>query len=135
MRSEFNIHIVLLAAGLLLAVPVAPAFAHQDKLAGADWVLAGQTGARAPFLRFEGGRVGGLGGCNRFGASYEIKGDSLSFSPIAATRMACESGMDTEQAFFDMLGKVKGLKLAGDRLELLDGQGKVLATFARRVAE
>ena len=119
----------------LLAMLAAPALAHEDRLVGADWVLAGETGARAPFLRFDGGRVGGLGGCNRFGGTYELKGDSLTFSPLAATRMACANDMAKEQAFFDMLGKVKGMKLEGDRLELLDGQGKVLASLSRRVAE
>ncbi|MCA3555598.1 META domain-containing protein [Aestuariivirga sp.] len=125
---------LIAVSGLTLALLAGPALAHQEKLAGADWVLAGQTGQRAPFLRFEAGRVAGLGGCNRFGASYQLKGDRLSFSAIAATRMACD-GMEAEQAFFAMLGKVKAMKLDGDRLELLDGQGKVLAAFARRTAE
>lgn len=118
----------------LLTMLAAPALAHEDRLVGADWVLAGETGARAPFLRFDGGRVGGLGGCNRFGGTYELTGESLSFSPLAATRMAC-SDMAKERAFFDMLGKVKGMKLEGDSLELLDGEGKVLASFSRRMAE
>lgn len=120
---------------LLLGVLVQPAFAHDDKLAGADWVLDGATGKRAPFLHFDGGRVGGFAGCNRFGGQYEQTGGGLSFSPLAATRMACMDGMDTEQQFLDMLGKVKGMKLEGDKLELLDAQGKVLASFTRRVAE
>ena len=34
-----------------------------------------------------------------------------------------------------MLGKVKSMKLDGDRLALLDGAGKVLATFDKRLAE
>ena len=136
MRSEFNIHIVLLAAGLLLAVPAALAFAHQDKLAGADWVLAGEAGSRAPFLRFEGGRVAGLGGCNRFGGTYDFDGDRLSFSPLAATRMACPGEiMKAEQAFFDMLAKVKGVSLTGETLVLLDGDGKALARFDKRLAQ
>ncbi|MCA3559811.1 MAG: META domain-containing protein [Aestuariivirga sp.] len=126
---------LLAVSGLILALLAEPALAHQEKLAGADWVLAGQTGQRAPFLRFEAGRVAGLGGCNRFGAGYELKGGRLSFSPISATRMACAGRMEAEQAFFAMLGKVKAMKLDGDTLQLLDGEGKVLAAFARRVAE
>ncbi len=121
---------------LVLGLLAVPAAAHQDKLAGVDWVLAGETGARAPFLRFQAGRVAGLGGCNRFGGTYDLSGDRLSFSPLTATRMACMGEvMKSEQAFFDLLGKVKGLKLGGDRLELIDGAGKVLAVFDRRVAE
>ncbi|MCX7349650.1 MAG: META domain-containing protein, partial [Alphaproteobacteria bacterium] len=118
---------------LVIGLMAGPAFAHTEKLAGADWVLAGQAGQHAPFLRFDGGRVGGQGGCNRFGARYEMDGDRLSFSPLMATRMACRPDiMEAEQAFFDMLGKVRGVKLDGDTLELTDAQGKVLARFTRR---
>ena len=124
------------AAAIACALLAAPAEAHEDKLAGADWVLSGASGSQAPYLRFEGGRVGGLGGCNRFGGRYELKGEALSFSPLMSTRMACRPDiMKAEQGFFDMLGEVKEMKLAGDTLELMDGEGKVLATFSRRVAE
>jgi heat shock protein HslJ len=127
---------IIAVSCLALALLAAPAMAHSEKLAGADWVLSGDTSQRAPFLRFEAGRVAGLGGCNRFGGKYQLDGDRLSFSTLMATRMACQPDrMKTEQAFFDMLARVKAMKLAGDRLELLDGAGKVLATFDRRVAE
>ena len=53
-----------------------------------------------------------------------------------STRMACRPDiMKAEQGFFDMLAKVKEMTLAGDRLELMDGDGKVLARFEKRVAE
>ena len=125
----------LLSALAALMIAASPASAHEDRLAGGEWVLDG-SGARPPVLRFEAGRVSGTGGCNRFGGSYESDGATLSFSPLAATRMACPGeAMKTEQAFFDMLGKVKAMKLEGDRLDLLDGEGKVIGRFARQVAE
>ena len=121
---------------LMLGLLAVPAAAHQDALAGVDWVLAGETGQRAPFLRFQAGRVAGLGGCNRFGGTYVHKGDRLSFSPLAATRMACPGVvMKAEQAFFDMLAKVKGMKLSGEALELLDGNGRALARFDKRLEQ
>lgn len=127
----------LLAAAAIACVLLAtPALAHEETLAGADWVLAGQSGRQAPYLRFDAGRVGGLGGCNRFGGRYELTGDALSFSPLMATRMACRPDlMKAEQDFFDMLGKVKAMKLDGDTLQLLDGEGQQLARFTRRVAQ
>lgn len=80
--------------------------------------------------------MGGLGGCNRFGGRYEQAGDRLSFSPLMATRMACRPDiMTAEQAFFDILAKVTAMRRDGDRLELLGGEGKVLATFGKRAAE
>ena len=120
---------------LMLAVLAGPAFAHEEKLAGGEWVLDG-AGERGPLLRFEAGRVAGIGGCNRFGGRYELTGDALSFSPLMATRMACRPDlMKAEQDFFDMLGKVKAMKLDGDTLQLLDGEGQQLARFTRRVAQ
>ena len=125
---------LIAASFLILGLLAVPAAADQDELTGADWVLAGEAGSRAPFLRFEGGRVAGLGGCNRFGGSYESSGEALSFSPLAATRMACEPAlMKAEQDFFAMLDQVRGMKLEGDALELRDAAGKTLARFTRRM--
>lgn len=121
---------------LFLGLPAGLALAHAERLAGADWVVSGETGPRAAFIRFEAGRVAGLGGCNRFGASYTLNGDSLSIGSIVATRMACAKDvMRKEQAFFTTLAAVRSISLAGDRLELRDGGGKPLATLVRRVAE
>jgi len=128
-------HRILALTLLLLGFLAAPALAG-DGLAGADWVLQGETGERGPFLRFENGSVSGLGGCNRFGGKYKLDGDRLSFSPLMSTRMACRPDlMKKEQAFFDMLGKVQEAKLGDGTLELLDGEGKVLAIFTKRAAD
>ena len=127
---------IIAVSCLMFGLFAAPALAHSEKLGGADWVLAGQSGQRAPFLRFEAGRVNGLGGCNRFGSSYKLNGDELTFGMPMATRMACAPKlMKAEQDFFEMLSRVKRMKLDGDRLSLLDGNGKVLATFDRRAAQ
>jgi heat shock protein HslJ len=43
--------------------------------------------------------------------------------------MACPGGMDTEKKFLKVLGQVKQWKIAGQRLELMDVSGKVVAVF------
>lgn len=127
---------IIAASLVMLGLLAGGAAAHAEKLSGADWVLDGQTGQRAAFLRFEAGRVSGLGGCNRFGSRYDLAGDRLTFSAPMATRMACAPDlMKAEQAFFEMLAQVKRMTLSDDRLSLLDADGKVLATFNRRVAQ
>lgn len=127
---------IMAVSCLVLGLMAGHSRAHQERLAGADWVLAEAAGKQAPYLRFDAGRVAGLGGCNRFGGRYESTGDSLSFSTLIATRMACQPEvMSAEHAFFDMLDKVKAMKLDGDRLDLLDGAGKALGSFVRRVAD
>jgi heat shock protein HslJ len=128
MRTAVLIMVLLAAiAGL------GPALAHEERLAGGDWVLAGVSGAEGPALRFEAGRVSGTGGCNRFGGRYEERGDRLIFSPLAATRMACAPDvMRQEQAFFAMLKKVRRLDIKNGTLTLMDDTGAPLASFMRR---
>jgi len=77
-------------------------------------------------------RVSGSGGCNRVSGSYQLAGDQLSFGQMVGTMMACAHGMDTERAFLNVLGQVKMWKMSGSTLELLDGAGKVLASFEER---
>jgi heat shock protein HslJ len=61
--------------------------------------------------------------------SYQVNGDQLKFSQIAGTRMACPQGMDTEQAFLQALAQVQRWKITGQKLDLLDTTGKVVARF------
>ena len=81
------------------------------------------------------GRVNGFAGCNRFNASYEIDGQSITFGPMATTRMACMHGEGIERAFLDALGKTATLRHQGLHLELLDEEGTVLARFEARYLE
>lgn len=75
------------------------------------------------------GRVSGSGGCNRMAGSYEEKGEQLTFGPIAATRMACADGMQVEDALGAALASIASFRIEGDRLELRDATGALLATF------
>lgn len=128
--------LILLSCLLLGVAALRPALADEEKLAGGQWRLAGEGGAHGPRLRFDAGRVSGSGGCNRFGGRYSQEGDALSFSPLAATRMACAPDvMQRERTFFTMLAKVRKLQLSGDALKLLDETGGTLAAFTREEAE
>jgi heat shock protein HslJ len=50
-------------------------------------------------------RVFGRSGCNRYTASYSLKGDVLTIGMAAATKMACpEALMAVEDRFLRMLG-------------------------------
>lgn len=123
---------VLLAA----AAGLAPALAHDDTLAGGEWVPTGTRGPGGPMLRFDAGRVAGTGGCNRFGGHYEQEGATLIFSPLATTRIACAPEvMRREQAFFAMLKKVRRIDIRDGTLTLLDDAGVPLARFSRGAAD
>ena len=78
-------------------------------------------------LRSQDRRLGGSGGCNRLLGSYELDGDTLTFGQMAATKMACGQGMDTETSFLEVLTQVKTWKIVGEHLELFDASGHLLA--------
>ncbi|HEV7261279.1 MAG TPA: META domain-containing protein [Bosea sp. (in: a-proteobacteria)] len=79
------------------------------------------------------GRVSGSGGCNRMSGRATIDGARISFSPLAATRMACTpAAMDQESRFFVALGEVRSWKIDQRRrkLALLGAAGQALLTFS-----
>lgn len=80
-------------------------------------------------------RVFGSGGCNRIIGSVALNGDRLRFDHMGTTMMACPDGMDLERRFLEALGNVVCYRLSGRRLELLDGQGVVVARFAAETPE
>lgn len=111
----------------------------QAALEGTEWRLvrlasgpvAAEDAQRAPSLTLEaaGARASGSGGCNRFSGGYTREGQSLRFTPLAATKMACPD-METEGAYFAALEATRGWRLAaGGGLELLDEAGAVVAAF------
>lgn len=76
--------------------------------------------------------VSGSGGCNRVTGSYQLNGEQLIFSHMAGTMMACITGMDTEKAFLQALGRVNKWRITGRRLDLRDADGKVIASLEAR---
>lgn len=77
-------------------------------------------------------RAGGNGGCNNYFTEASFEAPVLSFGPVAATRMACEAGVMTQEArFFAALGATAGYQLAGDALQLVDAAGVPLAGLVR----
>ena len=75
-------------------------------------------------------RLSGLDGCNRVTGSYTLKGDTVSFSQLAGTQMACVNTDETERAFRQAITSATRLARTGDRLELFDKTGKRVALFA-----
>jgi copper homeostasis protein (lipoprotein) len=100
---------------------------------GHDTVIVGEKQREPHFtLRSQDHRVGGSGGCNSLLGSYELEGDTLTFSKMATTQMACVEGEDTEKSFLDALEQVKTWKIVGEHLELFDASGTLLARFEAR---
>ncbi len=80
-------------------------------------------------LHGAGQRLAGSDGCNRMVGGYRVEGDSLSFSQVAATMMACPEGMEQARRFASALGATARYRIVGQHLELYDGAGELLARF------
>jgi putative lipoprotein len=79
------------------------------------------------------GTVNGHGGCNGFGGTATITGDSLSFGPLAGTMMACaEAIMNQENKFHAALAATASFRVdaAQGKLFLLDANGAELVRLA-----
>lgn len=63
-------------------------------------------------------RAHGFAGCNNFFGGYQTEGETLTFSAMGATMMACPEGMDTEQAFLNALGETTRFTISGQFLQL-----------------
>ena len=60
----------------------------------------------------------GHAGCNNFFGTFQTSGDKLTFSALGSTMMACPEGMDTEQAFLQVLSETTGFEISGQFLTL-----------------
>ncbi len=70
-------------------------------------------------LVFGAEEVSGSAGCNRFWGSYTVDGNSITFSPLASTRMACpEELMEQEQLFLAALASVVSWRVDGNVLDM-----------------
>ena len=128
-------------------VPVVPAAAGSVPLAdlvGTEWTLRSlddrpiPAGARPPTLAFDGARVSGFGGCNRYTGTIEEKTPgALTVGPLATTNMACATAaMEIESRYLASLAKVSRYAIVSGRLQLIhvdDGTPRPL-TFERRGA-
>jgi heat shock protein HslJ len=109
-------------------------------LEGTSWQLIsyvneeGEAVAAVPdvnaSITFQDGIVSGTSGCNSFSGSYTLDGTQISIGEVASTLMACpEPLMQQEQGLMAALGEAAAYTIEGDGLQLVDGDGNVLAVF------
>lgn len=139
----FNRSLIASASALATALVLAePAYTQSMPLAGSEWrptvidgvEIAAESGI---FIQFGAdGEARGSGGCNRFAGSYQVSGDKITFSPLAATRMACpQPVMANETRFFSALDRVKRFSRERIELELTDDAGNPVILLAQTDAD
>jgi putative lipoprotein len=127
---------VLTLAGA--SVDMAQGTTTPARLTGGDWVvqsIGGQSVGRDRSTRIAiaaDGRVTGSGGCNRLMGRTDINGQSITFSAIATTRMACAPPvMQQERKLLDALAATRSYRIADAMLTLHDTSGAELVRLIR----
>lgn len=74
----------------------------------------------------------GNSGCNRFTGAYTVESDSLSFGPLASTRMACVDTMELEARFLDAMSRVDRYEIVDRELRLFGGDEPLMTFVAAK---
>jgi len=125
---------------LMLGSMMLPLSAVAAGIEGPTWSLTNVQGLNASLLpigpqavtaRFEGGRVTGFSGCNRFFGSYTLKQpDRLVIGRLAGSMMACDGdAMRVEGAVHKAMAGTFRPVLSGDSLTLMSERGEPVMTF------
>ncbi|MFF0816410.1 META domain-containing protein [Rhodococcus sp. NPDC003318] len=78
------------------------------------------------------GTVTGSTGCNNFTGTAEVAGDTVTFGPLATTRMMCEPDVaEVETAVLTALDGTTTATIESDRLRLMNVNGHGLGLHAR----
>jgi heat shock protein HslJ len=106
--------------------------APDQPIEGTHWVLDGIVSGDAvssvpagvtASIQISGGRMNVAAGCNRGDGSVEVTADTLTFGPIALTKMACEAGpMAVETAVTTVLSGAVAYTIDADVLNLDAGE-------------
>jgi heat shock protein HslJ len=123
---------------VLLAGCASPQPALDDPLSGTRWSLVSIGGSpvlasESTSMQFEKGRLAGSDGCNRYSTGYAVSDGKLKIGPnIAATRMACPPEiMEEATTFTGILVRTSGYRVEGDRLTLLESDGRPMAMLRK----
>ena len=83
-------------------------------------------------IEFAEDEVSGTAGCNHYGGSYKVSGDSLSVGDVFATEMGClePAGiLEQESAYLTALRSAVRYQIDGRRLEVLDETGTQILEY------
>lgn len=149
-EKKISHNLMPLLSGALVLIPLLLAAgctgqAPEPRLVGTGWTLAWYVHNGTPTQAVSGstvtldfgddGRITGSAGCNRYFASYEMKGTAISIGQAGSTMMYCSTPgvMEQESAYLTLLSQAKTITIDGDRLTLSDAKGTTLLAFVKTV--
>jgi len=106
-------------------------WALESFVIGGDAVssLAANTSISATIAN---GAISGSATCNTYTGTVKVDGAGITISQIAATEMACETGMDQESQYLQTLAEVSTWKIEGTTLTLSAENGNGLIFQAQQ---
>ena len=138
-----------LACGVLLSIgcsaqrPTEKPQANPTTLENVQWTLlqldgeaikASSRGAPTLKLASKDRRLSGFAGCNRMIGGYELDGETVKFTGMATTRMACID-VTPEEPLLRALAATTRWNVTGNTLELLDASGSVRTRWTATMIE
>jgi heat shock protein HslJ len=126
MRNRRHVVAGVMAVLVVGVVPDVAAQESPDPLDGTRWDLVAYRktrpiAGRDLTVRFEGGRIRGEAGCNRFEGSYSVQGDSITVSDITGEDAECEEPegiMEQEEYYLQFLSDARTYAFVGDQLRI-----------------
>lgn len=123
-------------AGVSLLTLVGTAALAEESILGATWLAEDIKGKgvidnlQTTLAVSRDGTVSGLAGCNRFSGTPTIKGQSITFGPMAVTRMACLPAVaEQEDRFLAALGETALYRFDGSYLLFQNAEGETVVRF------
>ena len=104
-----------------------------DSFSTADAVSSVTAGTTITAVFDENGSVTGSAGCNRYFASYNVTGTSLSIGATGSTMMYCTGPgvMQQESTYLTSLSRAAVFTITGDRLILADANSATILSFTK----
>ena len=111
-----------------------------SQLEGHTWVLTTYNdnqpiAGHQPTLQFGDGQVSGTTGCNHYGGSFQVKGETIRFDDLFNTEMACMEPvglMEQEQVYLRLLRATNRFEINGLGLTLFTETGQDLVFEIRQ---
>ncbi len=102
-----------------------------ESIVSGDSVSSTIAGTEATLILSDGGTASGNATCNQLSGTYETSGESLTFGPLATTKMACtvDGASEQEHQVLTALAATRSFAIDGDQLTLSDESGAALLTY------
>ncbi|HEX5130897.1 MAG TPA: YbaY family lipoprotein [Candidatus Krumholzibacteria bacterium] len=125
--SSADIVVMALATRGPESIPLIGTYWKLVEIGGKGVISAGTRREPHITLLSDDNRVAATAGCNQMTGGYTLSGESLTFTQMVSTRMACPDVMDQEAALATALAGTLAYSIDGSELALRDASGAVLA--------